>query len=1020
MGSKGTLILAAIGISLAGLMWWAMGRDNNVGVGGIAPTNSTQESVAGASESTETSVPDISAPAALEEGADRVALKSEQPRAKEASAPLEANAGQRVTGVVVERDGAPVPFAEVEFRAGLFGMGPDSQRSTQSAMTNDKGRFELEFSAAGEQRVSVRAPGYAPLLGKDVVVPKGEDFDLGQLELSRGALLSGRVVDADGFGVEGARLFVDHHAATFRTFGGTRPGTPTATSTADGSFTIDQLACGPWKISVESDDHPDAQFDGVANDPGIEVGGLLFELEPGFTVRGRVLGLPSGEIEHLRVMAREVGREDGLFDLHGGRSAKLEPSGDFVVRGLRGETDYRLNLRVLRGAAGAGVFEFNGIGGDARSDSVQARAGDRGVELIYNTAASITFQVVDRATGDPITDMQVLAGIGWLTQLRDEDFKPLEHFEDGLVRVPNLFPRKGRNEVQLAISAVGYRGYEQGDILLNTGEELSLGVIELESAPVALIRVFDKDTGLPVQGAEVSLLPRSRGSSFTGSGGSMTLDISVEASSDGEGEREVITNGRDDSESGVTNSEGLAVLTSITGERVSLRVDADNYAVFSESRLKLPEDEKFERDVYLTRGGEVLVSVVNAAGEPLVGAKIEHRAPKGARDPMGLFASMHGNANVTNSRGEMLFEHLSEGEHKFRLSDGGGMSFADEQGGAAFFVGAGGGSDEPWSEVDVAEGLRANVLLQAPSRGALEGIVSEAGRPLAGAKLKLEKRSGGNGFSGLSGLPGMGGGMNATSDGAGRYAFDDVKEGEYKLVIDSSNRAMPSEFEVDIVDRTVELNVELPISIVEGRITDEDGEPLAGVEVWASKGSAGGSEVAMQFVMVEIEDDGGDEGGSVMTFGGDEAERARTNEDGYYVLRGVQPNVDLVIHASAEHMEEATLGDVNVAADAVRAGVDLVMNAAGSLSVKVVKADGSAGGFCMLNASYDAGQGKSEEEVPDVREAMGQGGKKTLTGLRPGRWTLNARGFQAGAAKSEDVTVEVIAGQSKAVELVMP
>src|SRR5204862_4656615 len=107
----------------------------------------------------------------------------------------------------------------------------------------------------------------------------------------------------------------------------------------------------------------------------------------------------------------------------------------------------------------------------------------------------------------------------------------------------------------------------------------------------------------------------------------------------------------------------------------------------------------------------------------------------------GVFAlNGAGAGHVTDSDGNVLFENLEAGPHRFKIQDG------DADAGPVFSTGdttmvigglGGGGDDDESSPITVLEGQRSELTLRAAPHGALAGRVREAGKVLAGATLRL-------------------------------------------------------------------------------------------------------------------------------------------------------------------------------------------------------------------------------------------------------------------------------------------
>ena len=89
----------------------------------------------------------------------------------------------------------------------------------------------------------------------------------------------------------------------------------------------------------------------------------------------------------------------------------------------------------------------------------------------------------------------------------------------------------------------------------------------------------------------------------------------------------------------------------------------------------------------------------------------------------------------------------------------------------------------------------------------------------------------------LGGLLG-GGGPTTTTDGDGYYVFDGVVPGEYTLEVSHPERVLPADRDLELEDDgalALHFDVDLPVSVIAGRITDGEGTPLEGVEVWVER-----------------------------------------------------------------------------------------------------------------------------------------------------------------------------------------
>jgi len=944
-----------------------------------------------------------------------VALAPARPEAPAATAPvvglrgrLVDARGQPVAGATVLADGGSdfMPL-EVEANDPPWGERAESK-------SNAEGRFVLQPKAKHRARLAVRAAGFAP--HDQEVALAGADHDLGDVVLEDSAVLQGRVVDAGGRAVAGAELFrLREQEGGLLVFGTRGSGPKVATTDAQGRFQVDQLRAGPWKLRIAHEDHPDKLESGETPRPGAVVANLQFVLEEGDEIRGQVVDAPAELLSKLTVRATPRGgveEHDGVEIATPGtlfgatRSSPVAPDGSFRLRGLKRGTSYRLVARDSE-------REWFGR---TRSAAVEARSGERGVRLPYKPETAIVCQVVDALSGEPLEQLSVMGGFGFSMPLEDENGRAQQKFPGGRVRFTNLIGRANPDQgARFSIRATGYRSYEREDLVVAPGTDLDLGVVRLERAPLVRVRVVDAQTGAPVVGARVSMSeyrPPSNGNrmEFT-AGAAIALDDETHQDLGFDGT------------SGKTDEQGRAQLTSKPGQTVVLRVAHAGHAAWESAPLALPIDGDHEETVRLLLGGTVLVRVLDGQQKPVAGSQVEHRGP-GAQDGILMLG---GHDDRTDARGELVFEHLQAGVHRFRVGGGGpagamigndvvvriaGMSSDASAGGRGFV------------EATVAEGSNETIELIAPEQARLVGRVREAGQSLAGARVELApKRAGGEDeFSPF--LMGFGGGPSDRTDSQGEYAVEKLEAGSYQVTVSHPGRVMDWQGEVEIRAGENRFDVELPVAILEGKVTGPDGQGLAGVRVRAERApreddQAGGARVMRgRFVSVMATGDGDEE----MSFssGPEAGPTVKTDEQGKYRLRGVLPDIDLLVKAEGKDLQPAQSQPVRAAPDQVRSNVDIAMQGGGRVEVTLVRPDGKKAGPCIVTATCE-GEGAPEPKT----EFSGRDASVQFSGLKPGRWRVRADpamgpGREGQPAAPIEQVVEVAIGKPAQVRLEIP
>lgn len=372
--------------------------------------------------------------------------------------------GAVVEGRVFSPSGQPLPGAEVGV------ADPTMDFFFGSATTDGDGRFRLEGIAPGTRSVQAEHKSYRRAV-KELEVRLGENSV--DLRLEGGVEVSGRVVDEGGIPVASARVALRAGPSSWNQ--------PSATSGADGSFTLDGVADGTYRVTADKEGFAHGR-DGVeVTVAGSSLSGIEVKLTAGGSIVGQLSGLDFAELSKVQIWTMS-GRQTGQVSPDGSyRIDHLEPGEHRVTASLAGgsrqaegqvtlepgASEVRLDLefgggltlsgRVLRngeaarglnvmlsgpGVAGRhgdtdhqGRFRFEGLdagqydlqvfafqSGARHRESVELSA-DRDVLIELQTIA-VSGRVVDSADQSPIPNAQVL-----LLAAQPDDTAPWQNTE---------------------------------------------------------------------------------------------------------------------------------------------------------------------------------------------------------------------------------------------------------------------------------------------------------------------------------------------------------------------------------------------------------------------------------------------------------------------------------------------------------------------------------------------------------------------------------------------------------------
>ncbi len=760
---------------------------------------------------------------------------------------------------VVDEGGRPVAGASV--RAYLV---RDEVAYEAGAATSDAaGAATLGALVRGELWVLAEAPGRQRASSRLVSLGDGRAL---RLTLRLAASLSVRVSDDRGKRLAGARVSV-------------RGGDPLpfgAQTGADGAATIGRLGPPPWTVEVSVPGYESARRSAVV--PGLAP--LAFELRPLGQLAVTVLAPGGGPA--------------------GGASVWVAGSGLWPARRLEADATGRATVAGLT----AGAYDVMAQRGDEVSPTLIAeplgRGEERAVELRLGPGRRVSVRAVDGAGDDakPVRGAAVVAVEEGVSSFPREGTTG----ENGVVTLGPLAP----GPVTVSARAEGF--VASGAIALPP-DAPSPFVVALVRAAVLRGEVVDKG-GFPVQGAFVEVVGtdaagmpivetperagfRAAHFAWMSPGPAALVPAGELGVMPGPlphipppGPTTVIApelrrRAPPPPEPWVSGDDGRFRAAPVPPGRLRALVRHPLYVEALSDAVDVGPGGEASVRVVLRGGGSVEGRVVDGAGRPVGGARVEMAATYGslvrsavsAEDGTFAFAAVPGEITLSVGRPGSPFDvalrkalTVREGERKeVKLvlpAPRGPVSFRvfDERRRALDGVQLGVVSLDPdvplrrtlfsaadgTAALDDAEGLPLRVTASAPGRAPLDRTIERAGRDeelvlARGAAVEGEVRARG-GREAVEGaevtLTARAGVYRARTDAEGAFGFRDVPPGPARLVVAHAGHAR-RELEVEVPEPVRDRPARLERVVleaggsVEGRVLDARGDPVAGARVAA-------------------------------------------------------------------------------------------------------------------------------------------------------------------------------------------
>jgi len=653
------------------------------------------------------------------------------------------------------------------------------------------------------------------------------------------------------------------------------------------------------------------------------------EPEAGVSIRGRVVGAPPGLAVKVAFRLADDDEDE--------RSVPCAPDGSFAIDGL--DPAHAPLWLTARGDANSAWTVFS----PSLSPPVRAEPGTSGVELRLPPAATYRLRVVDAATQAPLDDVE----LAWLELgLLRESGRPRVQRSPapGAYELGVVF-RDEQDNCAVQVTRAGYQGLALGGRRFAPGETHDFGTVELAPPQTMLVRVCDDRDGSPVAGARLTLQPE------------ITLDCANCAmGASWPARSELAEDG-----AGTTGVDGSARVAVASGQSYWLSVEHDGFPAHGE-RLSTEPRPPAELALYLESGGALVVTCLDADSlVPLANATIA-----GARG--GSFSGWRDErTQMTGTDGRTRFANLVPGTYRFWPAELEPAGYA--------------------REIEVASAVERALTLTRPSPpdGMLYGIVSDGGRPLAGATVTL--------------------GEEATlTDRDGVYEFRGLARGEFELGVTHPRFGPVLARRVTLSRDDTQLDLALELAPLEGVVRGRDGAPLAGVELSLGERAEDGR-IQVQLAARSLEP----------------LCSTTSGADGRFRYAAVQARDDLALVLEHEGFLPARLGPLTLPHDGTALVLAPVLERAETLVV-VVPSAGRASPSWLVRAVWHG----AEPLAPEDREqrAVRAGGEPPeprylFDRLRAGPWAIEVYDVYVGGHDEPRARAEVTLPRAEATPLVL-